>query len=115
MGLEWHDVCIEAFSNWLVSHEHEVVGYTGRCFDSPLARWLSDLAGHLYGVDEGRNGRALWEDCYWRPLPRWAHVFSRWLEAPVPEMVTGRQAFGALACVELALARCAQPGVTQEG
>lgn len=103
MGLGCHEVCLEAFSAWLVEHEQDVVGYRGRCFDSPLARWLSALAGHLYGVDEGRYGRAVWEDCYWRPLPRWAHLFSAFLDAPVPATVTGRQAFGVLAQVELVL------------
>src|SRR5437763_9230542 len=90
MGLEWQDVCLEAFSTWLVNHEHEVVGYKGRCFDSPLARWLSDLAGHLYGADERRDGPAVWEDCSWRPLPRWAPVFSHGLDAPGREGVTSR-------------------------
>ncbi len=105
MGLGWQEVCMEAFCAWLVAHEQEIVGYTGRCFDSPLARWLSDLAGHLYGVEDGRYGRAVWDDCYWRPLPRWAGIFSRWQESPIVEAVTGLQAFRALARVELALAR----------
>jgi hypothetical protein len=116
MGLEWLDMCMEAFAAWLVDHEYEVVGYTGRCFDSPLARWLSDLAGYLCGVDdEGRYGWALVDDCYWRPLPRWAHLFSRWTDSSVPQLVTGRQAFGLLALVELALSRSSCLAMAREG
>jgi hypothetical protein len=115
MGLEWLDMGMEAFAEWLANHEQEVVGYTGRIFDSPLARWLSDRAGRLYGIDEGRYGWALVDDCYWRPLPRWAQLFSHWLEAsPVPEQVTGRQAFSHLAMVELALSRPGRLMVRQE-
>src|SRR5713226_3160592 len=75
------DLCLDAFAAWLIGHENEIVGSPKRCFQSPLACWLSETTGHVYGVDGDKFGRALWEYCYWRQLPRWAHLFSAWLEA----------------------------------
>lgn len=102
-GPELLDVCLETFVVWLVDHEHEVVGIPRLCFGSPLARWLSEMTGYIYGVDDGRFGRALWDDCYWRPLPRWAQVFSAWSDMHPQEIVTGQDAFCVLAQVERVL------------
>jgi hypothetical protein len=44
-------ISLEAFCAWLCAHEHEVVGRSGTWFQGPLARWLSDLLGGVYGVD----------------------------------------------------------------
>ena len=110
-GMNLLDLGVEAFAAWLAIREHEVVGLPKLCFQSPLARWLSEMTGHLYGVDDGKFGRALSDYCYWRSLPRWAHLFSLWLEGWHSEVVTGQDAFGVLAEVELALRRSPSGGV----
>jgi len=107
------DLGLETFATWLAIREHEVVGLPHLCFQSPLARWLSEMTGHLFGVDvdEGTFGWALADSCTWRLLPRWAHLFSRWLEARHVEAVTGRDAFDLLAAVELAVVGSVSGGV----
>lgn len=105
------DLGLEAFAAWLAIREHEVVGLPHLCFQSPLASWLSEMTGHLYGVDDGKFGRALWDYCYWRSLPRWACLFSCWLETRQAEVVTGQDAFCVLADVELVLSSLSSGGV----
>lgn len=107
------DLGLEAFASWLANREHDIVGRPHLCFQSPLACWLSDMTGHLAGVDvdEGKFGWALVDACYWRLLPRWAHLFSLWLEARHVESVTGRDAFDLLAAVELAVASSVSGGL----
>ncbi len=51
-------VSLEDFCAWLCTHEHEVVGRSGTWFHGPLARWLSDLLGGVYGIDGPYYGRA---------------------------------------------------------
>lgn len=102
MGLlEMH---AEDFGAWLIVHEQESVGCPLRWFESPLARWLSEVTGHVYGVDGALYGRACWELCHWLPLPSWACVFMAWLESHSALVITGGQAFALLARVEMALA-----------
>ncbi len=48
---------LESFSSWLCFHEDDIIGYPGMCFHSPLARWLSEVTGHTYGVDGSVYGR----------------------------------------------------------
>ena len=99
-------VSLEAFCAWLCVHEHEVVGRSGTWFQGPLARWLSDLLGGVYGVDGSLYGRACWDEHWWLPLPRWAVLFSTWLDALDGRPVRGCEAFVLLARVEKALASC---------
>ena len=93
-----------AFCAWLCLHEHEVFDRPGSWFHCPLARWLSDLTGHVYGVDRGRYGRAYLDECYWLPLPPWAQAFHARLEARGSAPITAYDAFVTLASVELAFA-----------
>ena len=93
----------EDFGAWLVLHEQENVGCPLRWFESPLARWLSEVTGHVYGVDGDLYGRACWEACYWLPLPTWARLFVAWVESHTVLAMTGEQAFLLLARVEMAL------------
>lgn len=96
---------VEDFCSWLCRHEWDDVGQPGRCFQSPLALWLSEMTGHVYGVDGLRYGRALWDGCCWLELPRWAQVFAARLEQVSTSVVMGYQAFAILAHVETALSR----------
>ena len=97
------DLDQEAFCAWLCVHEDKVVGYPGTCFQSPLAQWLSEMTGYVYGVDETVYGRASWDYRYWLRLPRWAQVFTARLEKGAFQALTGQQAFTILAGVEMAL------------
>lgn len=94
------DISLDAFCAWLCLREHEVVGRPGTCFHSPLALWLSDLFGHVYGVDGNVYGRALHDHCVWRVLPRWAVVFAVRAEARSAHVLTGQEAFALLVDVE---------------
>jgi hypothetical protein len=96
-------VSLEAFCAWLCTHEHEIVGRSGTWFHGPLAHWLSDLLGGVYGVDGPLYGRASWDAYWWLPLPRWAVLFTTWLDAREGRPVLGREAFVLLAQVEKAL------------
>ena len=93
----------DEFAEWLLAHEDEPVGFSASCFESPLALWLSEKCGVVCGVDECRYGRALSPFEYWRLLPRWAALFSCWLERLARSSLMGWQAFDLLARVELAL------------
>ncbi len=96
-------VSLEAFCAWLCAHEHEVVGRSGTWFHGPLAHWLSDLLGGVYGVDGPSYGRACWDAHWWLPLPRWAVLFSTWQDARDGRPVLGHEAFALLARVEKVL------------
>jgi hypothetical protein len=96
---------LEAFLSWLCLHESEEVGCLGRWYDSPLARYLSEVTGHVFGADGRRYGCASSEYCCWLLLPRWAEVFTSWVESSPYRPVTGYEALEVLACVELALCR----------
>jgi hypothetical protein len=78
------EISLGAFVSWLCLHEHEVIGLAGTCFDDPLARWLSEMTGHVFGVDGKWYGR-------WRLLPRWAEVFCVWMESRAYRPMTGRE------------------------
>ncbi len=94
------DMSLEAFCTWLCQREHEVVGRPGTCFHSPLALWLSERFGHVYGVDDNLYGRALHDPCVWRVLPRWAVAFVARTEARSLHVLTGQEAFALLADIE---------------
>lgn len=97
------DINQEDFCSWLCLHEHMPVGQPGMCYQSPLALWLSEVSGHVYGVDGSVYGRATWDYRCWLHLPRWALLFTRRVEACAVGAITGAQAFAVLAQVEMAL------------
>jgi hypothetical protein len=97
------EISLDAFCSWVCSHECDVVGHPGSWFDSPLARWLSELSGHIYGMDGRLYGRASCDDERWQVLPYWAEVFSVWVESCPAQPMTGYEALLVLARVELAL------------
>jgi hypothetical protein len=95
------EISLDVFVSWLCSHEHEVVGFPGKCFDAPLARCLSEMTCHVFGVDGKWYGRASSESCRWRLLLLWAEVFCAWAESRAYRPMTGREALEVLAHVEL--------------
>src|SRR5947209_15959518 len=97
------EISQEAFCAWLCQREHEQVGRPGSYFHSPLALWLSEVGGHVYGVDERAYGRASWEYESWLPLPQWAQVFTACSERFLTAAMRGQEAFTLLAQVELLL------------
>ncbi len=97
------EISLDAFVSWLCSHEDDVVGVPGTYFDAPLARWLSEMTGHVFGVDGQWYGRASSEYGRWRLLPRWAEVFCAWAESRTYRPLMGREALDVLAQVELML------------
>ncbi len=97
------DIEQEAFCSWLCQHEYRLFERPAGVFDSPLAEWLSELSGHLYGVDGGMYGRACWDYRFWHALPRWALVLMGRLEACPARWLTGSDVFVILAGVEMAL------------
>lgn len=97
------DIDQEAFCSWLCLHENEVVGRPGMCYQSPLASWLSEVSGYVFGVDGSVYGRATWDYRCWLRLPRWALLFTRRVEARTSCDITGAEAFAVLAQVEMAL------------
>ncbi|HEY6407340.1 MAG TPA: hypothetical protein VIY29_07730 [Ktedonobacteraceae bacterium] len=97
------DINQEAFCSWLCLREHTLVGQPGTCYQSPLALWLSEVSGHVYGVDGSVYGRATWDYRCWLYLPRWALLFTRRVEVCAVGAITGAQAFAVLAQVEMAL------------
>lgn len=102
-GLQRVEISLDRFVSWLCSHEDDVVGVPGTCFDAPLARWLSEMTGHVFEVDGKWYGRASSEYGRWRLLPRWAEVFSGWMESHAYWPLTGRETLDVLAQVELML------------
>jgi len=96
---------LDAFVSWLCLHERECVGCLGTWYDSPLARYLSEVTGHVFGADGRFYGRASSDYRYWLLLPRWAEVFTSWTESLAYRPVTGSEVVEVLACVELALCR----------
>ncbi|HJT56803.1 MAG TPA: hypothetical protein VJ761_09930 [Ktedonobacteraceae bacterium] len=97
------ELFLHDFADWLLAHEQEPIGSAHSCFQSPLALWLSEQCGGVVGVDDRCYGRALYASEYWRLLPRWAVLFSCWLEHLTGSSLMGWQAFDVLARVELAL------------
>ena len=93
---------MDVFCSWLCQHERDVVGHPGTWFHSPLACWLSEMTGHTYGVEGRLYGRALYDTRYWLLLPRWAAVFTSWVEVFASRPITGAEALEVLARVELA-------------
>lgn len=91
---------VDGFCSWLALHERDVVGQPGMCFQAPLARWLSERSGHVYGVDGDRYGCASSDWCGWRLLPRWALVLTASIERVFPREVTGSEVFEVLADLE---------------
>jgi hypothetical protein len=98
MYREWV-VSMEAFATWLCEQEKAVVGFPGRYFDCPVARWLSEVYGQVYGIDGRRCWRASDEMVQFR-LPAWVDVFTRLAERWAFCSMTGCEAFMLLACIE---------------
>ena len=95
---------LEAFVSWVCRHTgEEVVGYVGTWLDSPLARYLSEVTGHLVGTDGQRYGWALSDYQCWLLLPRWAELFTAWVESCPRRPVRGDEVVEVLASIELAL------------
>ncbi len=94
---------LDSFCQWLCERENAIVGRPGMTFHCPLARWISEMTGHTYGVDGRVYGRACSAYHRWLLLPRWAEVFVAWSEALAFRPVTGYEALVLLASVELAL------------
>lgn len=97
------DIDIDRFVSWLCLREHEVVGCLGTWYDSPLARYLSERTGHVFGVDGKRYGRPSSDYRRWLLLPQWAEAFSSLVESCPCRPVTGYETLLLLAHVELAL------------
>jgi hypothetical protein len=97
-------VDLDEFVSWVCLHEGgEEVGHVGTWYDSPLARYLSERTGHLYGVDSQRYGCALTDYQCWHVLPCWAERFTCWVESCSRRPVMGYEVLEVLACIELAL------------
>ncbi len=97
------DINIDEFVSWLCLREHKVVGCLGTWYDSPLARYLSERTGHVFGVDGNRYGRPSSDYWCWLLLPRWAEIFTSLVESCPCRPVTGYETLVLLAQVELAL------------
>jgi hypothetical protein len=99
-------LAFDDFLSWLASFaEQDVVGQPGLCFNSPLACFLSQLAGVVIGEDGQRYGRASVESHHWRALPRWAQLFSQFGERlAYGQPLTAYHALCLLVEVETALA-----------
>ena len=95
----------ESFITWLCGREYEVVGHPGRCFEHPLACWLSEVFGHVVGIDEGRYGPACVDFCQWRLLPRWAVCFGAIAERRCAGVMLGSEAFVLMAEIEVRAGR----------
>lgn len=94
------DLELEQFLTWLCERESEGVGCPGAYFRSPLAYWLADLTGMVYGVDGAFYGRASSDPRSWRRLPEWAQRFVRWTEKYAMCPMTGGEVFSVLAEIE---------------
>src|SRR5258707_14509503 len=68
---------LEEFFLWLASYSpNDLVGQPGRCFNSPLALFLSSKSGCVMGEDGKRYGRAIVESHLWRFLTIWEQVVA---------------------------------------
>ena len=94
---------LEPFVTWLCERENTDVGYPHRCFDCPLARYLSETTGRLWGVDAPYYGLASVEVSRWAVLPRWARLFVSYTDTTQFTSLTGVQALEVLASIELRL------------
>lgn len=90
----------DAFSAWLRTHETVVFERPGACFDSPLARWLQAMSGHIYGIENGRYGRACWDAQTWLPLPRWAMLMVARFDACATRLLTATEVLSMVAEVQ---------------
>jgi hypothetical protein len=97
------NIDLDDFCGWLCLHENDEVGRPGIWFHTPLAVWLSEVTGRVYGVDGRVYGRACWDVCCWYPLPHWAVLFSCWIEQSLVRVIVGAEALDVLAQVERAL------------
>jgi hypothetical protein len=96
---EWM-LSMEAFAAWLCEREGQIVGVPGRLFGSPLAYWLEQTYGRVYGVNEQCCWLASDERQLFR-LPLWTRLFILHSERVKPfEALTGDEAFTILACIE---------------
>ena len=98
------DIQQEAFGDWLQVHREMTFERPAACFDSPLARWLGEVTGHVYGVDGEKYGRACWEYEHWLPLPWWARLVMARLEAGSSRMLTCSQVMALVADIGMVLA-----------
>jgi hypothetical protein len=94
---------LETFGAWLCEHETDIIGESSRNFSCPLANFLTELFGHVMGVDGHLYGRASHQWCQWQPLPRWAIAFTLSLDRQGFRPITGLEALSLLADVELTL------------
>ena len=97
------EIDLDSFCTWLCEREHQIVGRPGMVYYCPLAQWLSERSGHIYGVESRVYGRATCAFHCWRLLPRWAEVFVAWSDVLAFRAITGGEALVLLASVELAL------------
>ena len=95
------DIEQEAFGAWLQVHREMTFERPAACFDSPLARWLGEMTGHVYGVDGEKYGRACWEYEQWLPLPWWARSVMARLDGCSFRVLTCSQVMALVAEVGL--------------
>lgn len=93
-ALDW-----DAFCSWLCDRESVVVGLPGMWFHDPLALYLSEVFGRVYGVDGAFYGPACVDPAYWSWLPAWAQRFSSRLQRYALREMTGAEVFAVLADV----------------
>lgn len=92
-------VNIDMFLCFLCEHELEIVGYAGFSFlQSPLACWLSQVAGRLVSVDGPFY--ELVDVGARRMLPCWAQLLQGRLESYQNVPLTGGQVVAVLADLE---------------
>jgi len=94
---------LESFVTWLCEREHTDVGIPHRCFCCPLACYLSEMTGRLWGVDAPYYGLASLEAHRWAVLPQWARLFVSYTDTARFPSLTGVQALEVLASIELHL------------
>jgi len=95
---------LEEFFLWLASYSpNDLVGQPGRCFNSPLALFLSSKSGCVMGEDGKRYGRAIVESHLWRFLPLWAQVFASLTEHALGSSLSAYDAVVFLVQVETLL------------
>jgi hypothetical protein len=63
------DSDLDSFCTWLCQREHEIVGRPGMVYHCPLAQWLSESSGHIYGVESRVYGLATCDYHCWRLEP----------------------------------------------
>jgi hypothetical protein len=101
VGMSPSDIHQEAFGAWLQVHREMTFEHPAACFDSPLARWLGEMTGYVYGVDGERYGRACWEYEHWLPLPWWARSVMARLDGCSFRVFTCSQVMALVAEVDM--------------